>query len=1173
MFGVAVASRNKSGGLALLWDKSADVVVQSFSFHHIDVSVKSKDDGEWWRFLGIYGEPDIGKRDLTWQLLRRLHSQSVRAWLCAGDFNEILYQSEKEGGSSRPQWQLRNFRMALSDYDLSDIGFRGDPFTWSNRHPFPNTIQERLDRACANLGWSRLFPSASVMHIPMNCSDHKAILIRFHDNPNCTIKRARQHEAASIRKELEELAAFEETTWRQRSKALWLKEGDRNTGFFHRKANHRFQTNLISKIRNTTGDWLTETEDIQRHIVAYFRSVFASNRPRNEDIARGTEPLRRVVDEGMREDLIQPYTEAEVTRALHQMADFKSPGPDGMSPIFYQKFWHIVKQDVVPCVLSLLSSCHMHPHFNDTHIVLIPKCKNPEYLSQFRPISLCNVVYKLASKTLANRLKLILDRIISPTQSAFVPGRLITDKFLLAFELNHFLNTKSKGRQGYMALKLDVSKAYDKVEWTFLEQLSFTEGGSRWDYSGDSYLSPGPSISHLLFADDTLIFCRDCLDDSRAIRAVLDTYRRASGQEINLLKSSIGFSHNTSVDMRSQLAADLNIRIDNCLAIYLGLPSKASRSKKDLFATIRDRIWSKITGWSEKLLSQAGKEVLIKSVIQAIPTYAMGCFSLPITLLSEIQGLIARFWWNNRGSNKIHWVSYQRLCESKLIGGLGFRQLRNFNLAMLAKQLWRILRWPDRLLCQVLKARYFPNCDIFSAPLGHRPSFTWRSLLSAQPLFRAGCRWRVGSGANIRIWSDPWLPRPLTFRPITHPSTASLDLRVADLRDPSTGDWDVQRVRHIFWPPDSDLILSIPLSRTGGEDILTWHFSKNGMFSVRSAYHLACSIDNRPCSSGLKEAENGWWRKLWQTKVPNKIKIFIWKVCLNALPTSANLTRRIPGFSGVCPLCQEDGEDVVYTLISCPFARQSWGLANFHSSSIPRGESDVFAWFRLVASTLSNPDFSFFLGLCWAIWWCRNRKMFHGTCLTPDQTVCFAEQYIDSFLLQNADCPRAVVSDPCPRWHLPQVGIVKLNFDGALMDQGCMTGLGIIARDHNGSCLDWISTSISRRSHAELAESLAAREAIFLAYRRGWPSVVLEGDCASLIHKLGSNSCDFSDVGLVISDILVMTSLFTSCQFLFARRVCNSVAHLFAKSGFGCSEDGTVLPCAVASLLAVDSSS
>ncbi|KAL0435722.1 UNVERIFIED_CONTAM: putative mitochondrial protein [Sesamum radiatum] len=144
------------------------------------------------------------------------------------------------------------------------------------------------------------------------------------------------------------------------------------------------------------------------------------------------------------------------------------------------------------------------------------------------------------------------------------------------------------------------------------------------------------------------------------------------------------------------------------------------------------------------------------------------------------------------------------------MGGLGFRQLHLFNLAMLAKQLWRIWIHPDKLISQVLKAKYFPNGDVFSATLGSRPSFTWRSILAAQYLFRAGCRWRVGSGSRIRVWFDPWLPRPRSFRPITPAPISLLNLCVSDLVDSNSGDWNVRLVNELFWPQDSDVILGIP---------------------------------------------------------------------------------------------------------------------------------------------------------------------------------------------------------------------------------------------------------------------------------------------------------------------------------------------------------------------------
>lgn len=117
------------------------------------------------------------------------------------------------------------------------------------------------------------------------------------------------------------------------------------------------------------------------------------------------------------------------------------------------------------------------PYF--THICLVPKVKNPELMSDLRPIALCNVIYKLCSKVIANCLKVILPTIISPYQSAFVPCRLITDNTLVANELAHFIHNKRTGQEGFMALKLDLSKAYDRMDWVFLRKVMERFGFAR----------------------------------------------------------------------------------------------------------------------------------------------------------------------------------------------------------------------------------------------------------------------------------------------------------------------------------------------------------------------------------------------------------------------------------------------------------------------------------------------------------------------------------------------------------------------------------------------------------------------------------------------------------------------------------------------------------------------
>ena len=159
----------------------------------------------------------------------------------------------------------------------------------------------------------------------------------------------------------------------------------------------------------------------------------------------------------------------------------KAPVLDGMPPLFFQKYWDIVGPCVLDCVLQALNSGTIPPHANETYICLVPKTKNPQKISEYRPINLCNVIYKIMSKVLANQLKKILPMVISEAQSAFVPGRLISDNVLVTFETMHTIDQQRKGKEGLMAIKLDMSKVYDRVEWSYLEAIMRRMGfQDRW---------------------------------------------------------------------------------------------------------------------------------------------------------------------------------------------------------------------------------------------------------------------------------------------------------------------------------------------------------------------------------------------------------------------------------------------------------------------------------------------------------------------------------------------------------------------------------------------------------------------------------------------------------------------------------------------------------------------
>ena len=209
-------------------------------------------------------------------------------------------------------------------------------------------------------------------------------------------------------------------------------------------------------------DGCDERDSVAQVATSYFESIYTTSHPNHIEEVIAVVPVK--VTDDMNARLTRNFSREEVVIALKQIHPIKTPGPDGMSAIFYQNYWSIVGDSVTNLVLNVLNGSMTIAELNKTNIALILKSRNPKRMVEFRPISLCNVIYKLISKTLADHLKNLLPQIITENQSAFTFDRLITDNVLVAFELMHYLNHKTLGKDSYMAAKLDMSKAFDRVE-------------------------------------------------------------------------------------------------------------------------------------------------------------------------------------------------------------------------------------------------------------------------------------------------------------------------------------------------------------------------------------------------------------------------------------------------------------------------------------------------------------------------------------------------------------------------------------------------------------------------------------------------------------------------------------------------------------------------------------
>ncbi|XP_035551149.1 uncharacterized protein LOC118349712 [Juglans regia] len=676
-----------------------------------------------------------------------------------------------------------------------------------------------------------------------------------------------------------------------------------------------------------------------------------------------------------------------------------------------------------------------------------------------------------------------------------------------------------------MAIKLDMSKAYDRVEWPFLEAMlkrlgfglkmcslimkcissvsySVLVNGkvgrsflpSRGIRQGD-LLSPylfiicaeglsqlllnseregairgtaisrgGIRVNHLLFADDCVLFCRALKREWKVIYSILEMYEKASGQAPNKQKTSIFFSSNTTKVVKRMLFQEAGAVLCDSYERYLGLPAVVGRSRYNAFRSIKEKVWLKMQNWKSAFLSKADKEVLIKAVLQAIPTYTMSIFQLPKRLCRDIEALMSKFWWSNCQKERgIHWKRWSWLGMAKAEGGLGFRNLESFNRAMLAKQGWRILKEPLSLVARVFKDKYFKNMQFLEAPLGRLPSLIWKSIWSAMGLVKEGMLWRIGNGKSVNIWGQKWLPTQTTHCVQSEIKVLNPNAKVSELIEEQEGRWKEDVVANIFNKEEAKVICAIPVSRFGSADKLIWGPSKNGKFSVKSAYFVEQKKYVESGPSHVKE-EVDIWKRIWSLDVPGVAKHFMWRA---------------------------------------------------------------------------------------GIWHRRNKVVFENKFVSPGTVVQLAIGGLDEFHVANqikgVNQKHTAEGGRGENWKRPNGQWFKANFDGALNMEMQKMGMGIVVRDSKGEVIASLCGTKGSVTSPFIAELNALWRTMDFCSELGLQDVIIEGDAKELIDAINTETEDESWKGQLVEDMKQKWKNRKQWDLKFIYREGNVVAHHLAK--------------------------
>ncbi|XP_060195246.1 uncharacterized protein LOC132624493 [Lycium barbarum] len=853
--------------------------------------------------------------------------------------------------------------------ELFKVGYRGSPFTWWNGRVGDDCIFERLDRLLVNQELQNWFGNLEVQHIsrPFRFLEFWVENETFKDvvqqhwiseatgNPYIDFKRKLKNvklalkqwsketfgdifkqleireDIVKIKEQLFEDAPtdlnrmvlhkaqaefkrylhFEEEFWRQKSGYNWFEEGERNTRFFH---------NLNQFTQEGDNTEFSLLQHIPELISAEDNSALC----------------------------IFPNLE-EVKKAVFELNGDSASGPDGFTGCFFQTCWEIVGSDVLNITQAFFYGHTLPKSITHTNLILLPKKNEVITFSDMRPISLSNFINKVLSRVVHDRLDKVLPSLISANQSGFVKGRNIIENVLLTQKI--VTDIRKRGKPANVIIKLDMTKAYDKVSWLFLTRVLVkmgfangfvdmvwsllanswysilingqahgffhsTKGVKQGDphspalfilsaevltralnalFDNDLYKGFGmpkwsANLNHLAFADDTIMFASADKTSLDMIMQTLHEYENQSGQKINKQKSAF-YMHRNVPD---------------------ALVDQVQQKRRLYYADVIKKVKDRLQAWKGRILSYGGKAVLIASVLQSIPIHLLSVIVPPKCVILEIHKMFAKFFWSNKEEGKCrHWSSWPNVFLPKDECGLGFRSIFDVSKSMFAKLWWKF-RTGKSLWVNFMWNKYCKK-HIPSLVQGKGGSQLWKMMLENREVIEKQMWWEPRNGA-ASLWYDNWSRLgPLHMQDGVHINNP--DAEVKDILE--RGGWNINLMQSMIPGYVVEHVKQYFSNYTITDecDHPWWLMTTSGKFSVSSAWEL------------LRNRRNAAYqfRNIWVKGLPFKISFFLWRLWKAKLPIDEVLAKTGTSVVSRCLCCPSPQlESMDHLFLTGIFATRVW---------------------------------------------------------------------------------------------------------------------------------------------------------------------------------------------------------------------------------------------------------